>query len=59
MSVLVAFTVGLVIWLVMWSLGVKAFDAFMITVLLTVIAATLRIVSPFVNRLLKPDPTDA
>ncbi len=36
---LVAFTVGLVIWLVMWSLGVKAFDAFMITVLLTLIAA--------------------
>ena len=59
MSVLVAFTVGLVIWLVMWSLGVKAFDAFMITILLTVIAATLRIAMPFVNRLLKPDPTDA
>ena len=59
MSVLVTFTVGLVIWLVMWSLGVKAFDAFMITILLTLIAATLRIVMPFVNRLLRPHPTDA
>ena len=56
---LVALTVGLVIWIVMWSLGVKAFDAFMITILLTLIAATFRIVSPFLHRLLKPGPTDA
>lgn len=51
---LVALTVGLVFWIVAWSLGVKAFDAFMVTVLLTVIAATARIVMPYVNRVLKP-----
>ena len=55
---LVAFTTGLVIWLVMWSLGVKAFDAFMITILLTLLAATWRIMAPFVHRLLRPSPTD-
>ena len=55
---LVAFTVGLVIWLVMWSLGVKAFDAFLVTVLLTLIAATWRVTAPFVHRLVRPSTTD-
>jgi hypothetical protein len=54
LSVLVAFTVGLVFWIVAWSLGIKAFDAFMVTILLTLVAATLKIASPFINRLLKP-----
>ena len=56
---LVAFTTGLVIWLVMWSLGVKAFDAFMITIFLTVIAATLRIAMPFVHKLVRPGPIES
>ena len=54
MSVLVALTVGLVFWLVAWSLGVKAFDAFMVTMLLTLIAATARIMMPTIMRILKP-----
>jgi hypothetical protein len=54
LSVLVAFTVGLVIWIVMWALGIKAFDAFMVTVGLTLIAATARIMSPFIKRLTRP-----
>jgi uncharacterized integral membrane protein len=53
-SVLVALTVGLVFWIVAWSLGVKAFDAFMVTILLTVLAATARAFMPYVNKLLKP-----
>jgi hypothetical protein len=46
---------GLVIWIVLWALGAKAFDAFMVTVLLVVIAGTVRIVTPYLpgNR---PDP---
>lgn len=51
---LVALTVGLVFWIVAWSLGVKAFDAFMVTVLLTLIAVTARMVMPYVNKVLKP-----
>src|SRR2546421_164503 len=39
MQVLVALTVGLVTWIVLWALGVKAFDAFLITLLLVVSAA--------------------
>jgi predicted PurR-regulated permease PerM len=53
-QVVVALTVGLVIWIVLWALGVKSFDAFMITILLVVSAATARLVEPFVRERLKP-----
>ena len=47
MGLVVATTVGLVIWIVMWALGIKAVDAFMITVLLIVVGATMRIIAPY------------
>ena len=34
-------TAALVLWIVLWSLGVKAFDAFMIPLLMIIIGATL------------------
>ena len=37
---------GLVVWIVLWALGVKSFDAFMITVAMIVVAATARLLSP-------------
>jgi hypothetical protein len=36
-----------VIWIVMWALGIKAIDAFMITVLLILVGATMRIIAPY------------
>jgi predicted PurR-regulated permease PerM len=53
-QVVVALTVGLVIWIVLWALGVKSFDAFMITILLVVSAATARIAEPFIRDRLRP-----
>jgi hypothetical protein len=47
MGLVVVTTVGLVIWLVMWALGTKAIDAFMITVLLVLVGATMRILAPY------------
>lgn len=47
MGLVVVTTVGLVVWLVMWALGVKAFDSFMITVLLVLLGATGRIIAPY------------
>ena len=38
---------GLVVWVVLWALGVKSFDAFMITILLVVVGATMRILAPY------------
>ena len=54
MQVIVALTVGLVVWIVLWALGVKSFDAFLITILLVVSAATARIAEPFVRDRLRP-----
>jgi hypothetical protein len=50
--VLVALTVGAVFWITAWAFGVKSFDAFMVMALLTVTAAGVRLVTPFVNQLL-------
>ena len=52
MSVLVALTVGLVWWITAWSFGVKAFDAFLLTLAMVVFAAAIRLFSPFVKQLL-------
>jgi hypothetical protein len=52
MGVLIALAAGLAFWLAAWALGAKAFDAFLVPIALVVVAATARIVSPFVNRLL-------
>jgi Mg/Co/Ni transporter MgtE len=54
--VLVTFTVGLVIWVAGWAFGLKAFDVFMLTVLMTVIAAAVRITIPYLNQFLGRDP---
>ena len=47
MGLVVATTFGLVIWLVMWALGVKAIDSFMITVVVVLVGATARILAPY------------
>ena len=44
MALAVATTIGLVIWIVLWALGTKAIDAFLITVAIMLITATVRIV---------------
>jgi hypothetical protein len=38
---------GFVVWIVLWSLNAKSFDAFMITTLILVVGATARILSRF------------
>jgi hypothetical protein len=52
MAVLVALTVGLVWWIAAWAFGVKAFDAFLLTVALVAGAAAFQIVKPFLGKLL-------
>jgi hypothetical protein len=47
MGLVVATTFGLVIWLVMWALGVKALDSFLITVVIVLLGATARIIAPY------------
>jgi hypothetical protein len=43
MGLAVATTIGLVIWIVLWALGTKAIDAFLITVGIMLVTATAKI----------------
>jgi hypothetical protein len=45
----------LVWWIAAWALGVKAFDAFLLTVFMVVVAATARIYAPYVRQMLGKD----
>jgi membrane protein implicated in regulation of membrane protease activity len=51
-SVLVALTVGLVWWISAWAFGIKAFDAFLLTMFLVVAAAAYMLIKPFLDQML-------
>ncbi|MDX6664866.1 MAG: hypothetical protein QOG68_1072 [Solirubrobacteraceae bacterium] len=38
---------GLVAWVVLWSLNVKGFDAFMVTTVVILLGATAKLLVPF------------
>jgi hypothetical protein len=44
---LLATVAGMVVWIVLWALGTKGFDAFMITLTLILVGATLRMLVPY------------
>ena len=47
MGLIFTVTTGLVVWIVLWSIGAKSFDAFMITTVIAVVGATARMLLPF------------
>jgi Mn2+/Fe2+ NRAMP family transporter len=47
MGLLLTLITGLVVWVVLWAIGVKSFDAFLIPLVLVLIASTMRILVPF------------
>jgi hypothetical protein len=49
MTLLLSLIVGLVLWLVLWAIDVKSFDAFLITILIVLVAGTTRVVAPLVR----------
>ena len=52
MAVLVALLVGLVWWITAWAFGIKAFDAFLLTLALVIGAAAFQMVKPFLDQML-------
>jgi Mn2+/Fe2+ NRAMP family transporter len=46
MGLLLTLIAGLVIWVVLWATGTKSLDAFMIPLLLVVIAAAVQMLAP-------------
>jgi hypothetical protein len=57
--VYVTLVIGLVWWLAAWAFGIKAFDAFLLTMALVVGAAAYVIVKPFLDQALGRDATPA
>jgi hypothetical protein len=47
MGVLITLIAGLVVWVVLWAIGAKSLDAFVITLLMLIIAAALRLLVPY------------
>jgi hypothetical protein len=47
MGLFLTLIAGLVVWIVLWATGIKGFDAFMITIVMLLIAAAAHIVAPF------------
>jgi hypothetical protein len=56
MATLVALTVGLVAWIVLWSVGVKPFDAFLVTLLILLPAAAWQIFGPGIKKMFGQTP---
>jgi hypothetical protein len=47
MGLVLATTLGLVVWVVLWAIGWKSIDAFMITALIITLGATAKILAPY------------
>jgi hypothetical protein len=54
--VLVTLTVGLVVWIVAWAFGIKAFDAFLFTALIAFVAAAVQMTLPFLKQIVTGKP---
>jgi hypothetical protein len=46
MGIILTLITGLVVWVVLWAIGAKSFDAFMITVLLLLLAGAAHLLLP-------------
>lgn len=47
MGLVLATTTGLVAWIVLWSIGWKSLDAFMVTTIIVTLGATVKILGPY------------
>jgi hypothetical protein len=47
MGLVVTVTAGLILWIVLWALGSKGFDAFLLTTLIILLGAAARILSRY------------
>jgi hypothetical protein len=47
MGLIITITGGLVVWIVLWALGAKSFDAFLLSAAIILTGAALRILSGY------------
>jgi hypothetical protein len=56
MLTLVALTFGLVAWIVLWAIGAKPFDAFLVTLAILLPAAAWQVFGPGIKKMLGHTP---
>jgi hypothetical protein len=49
MGLILTVTVGLIVWIVLWALGSKGFDAFMLSAAIILVGACMRILSGYLT----------
>jgi hypothetical protein len=47
MGLVLTLTAGLIIWVVLWALGAKGFDSFMLATMIILLGATVKIVAGY------------
>jgi hypothetical protein len=47
MGLVLTVTAGLIVWIVLWALGSKGFDAFMLSAAIILVGASVRILSGY------------
>jgi hypothetical protein len=47
MGLVLTLTAGLIVWIVLWALGAKGFDAFMLAALIVLVGGTLKILAGY------------
>jgi hypothetical protein len=47
MGLVLTVTAGLIIWIVLWALGAKGFDSFMLATLIIMIGASVKILARY------------
>jgi hypothetical protein len=47
MGLMLTVTAGLVVWIVLWALGAKGFDAFLLATVIIMVGASLKILAGY------------
>jgi hypothetical protein len=47
MGLVLATTFAMIVWIVMWSIGAKSLDGFLVATIIILLASTVRILKPY------------
>jgi hypothetical protein len=47
MGLVLVTTFGLIVWIVLWAIGAKALDAFLVSAVIILIGATSKLIAPY------------
>jgi hypothetical protein len=53
MGIVLSATFGLILWIVLWAMGIKSLDAFLVTALILLVTMVGRMVTPLIPGLRK------